>query len=189
MQSTLSFGQKPLAANPPAKKRPLNEAHAAQTTKAARPPSAKAPAAKAPAAPATVTSAPTVAPAAPAAAVWAALRQQQALGVSTSSGGSAYRSLADRRQEEAEILARTARAPAVGGGGGGGRGQDQGVIGHGSVNSGTASGGTTAHGQSGGGGKGGWRKLPGGESAYVTASGKRLSGKVAFAAAAREKKR
>ena len=181
MQSTLSFGQKPLAANPPAKKRPLNETHAtsAQASKVARPPSAKAP--DAPAAAPTFT----MVPSAPA-AVWAAIRQQQAIGISSSHGGSAYRSLADRRKEEEEILARSLQAPAIGGGSGSGRGQNNSGNGGAAIGGGAAS---QGGGGKGGGGKGGWRKLPGGEAAYVTASGKRLSGKVAFAAAARDKRR
>ena len=37
-------------------------------------------------------------------------------------------------------------------------------------------------------GEAGWRRLPGGGAAFVTSSGKRLSGKTAFAAASRQRK-
>ena len=102
-----------------------------------------------------------------AAAVWAAIRQQRVLGLGSSNIG---HTLADRQREEAVLLPLRAQAPPSD--------ASRGSNGAGSGGAGGAKSGK---------GEAGWRRVAGGQSAYVTATGKRLSGKAAFAAAARDK--
>ena len=108
-------------------------------------------------------------------AVWSQLRNQHILGINTSSGRCA--NLADMRREEEKLLrlscervanGSNAKKPA--------HPESERVV---NVSNARKPG----HPEK----EAGWRRLPGGGSAYVTASGKRLSGKAAFAASSRQK--
>jgi len=96
---------------------------------------------------------------APASVVWAAIRQQAVLGVSSIRSS---HSLADRQAEEVAILSQAA-------------GKRIGLPADGTQGSLPSHAGATE----------GWRRLSSGGASYMTASGKRLSGKAAFAAARR----